>query len=85
MNPYDAPNEQQRTNIRRIRFSLAITFFILFGIAALLALGIWARGQVRRMDRSSNLRQLRIGIEAYENKLNRVEPKPSDEATQDRQ
>lgn len=84
MNPYDAPNSQQQTNIRRVRYGLAITFIVLIGIASVLVLGFWARGQASRMNRSGNFRQLRIGIEAYENQLKRTESNSSDESTQDR-
>ena len=57
MNPYDAPNTQPRTNVRRIWFGLAITFLILLGIVTTLVLGNWARAQARRDRSTGNFRR----------------------------
>jgi len=84
MNPYEAPSPQQRTNFRRVWFKLAITILILTGIASVVVLGYWSRGEVR-MDRSrGNIERIGDAVKAYENHLKRTESKSTDETSQDR-
>ena len=91
MNPYDAPASQPRPNTRRVWFLLAITLLVLFGITAVLVLGVWARKEAR-MDRSGgnirhrsggNIRRSGPAIPKNEGSLKRNEQSSINETPQD--
>ena len=84
MNPYEAPSPQQRTNFRRVWFKLAITILILIGIASVVVLGYWSRGEARRHRSSGDFKRIGDAVKAYENHLKRTESKSTDETSQDR-
>ena len=84
MNPYEAPSPEQRTNFRRVWYRLAITVLILIGIASVVVLGYWSRGQARRDRSSGDFQRIGVAVKAYENHLKRTESKSIDGASQDR-